>query len=73
MYMWTDGAQEDIVGIGGVLIDPARRLRRCFGAQVAEPVVQTWKGEEGSRVIHQAELMPVLVALQVWGPLWVNR
>ena len=61
VLVFTDGACENEVSIGGVLIDGD--TCRYFGAVMKQDVVDSWKTKlEQEQVIGQAELYPLMVA-----------
>eukprot|EP00973_Karenia_brevis_P032146 4433034-Karenia_brevis.AAC.1 len=66
VLIFTDGACEDVVTIGAVMILPEGQVE-VFGAEVAPGTVQTWKKLPSQvQVIGQAELFPLLVARLTW-------
>ena len=62
---YTDGAEEaSKVGIGGVLTKKV-----YFVAEASQELVEYWKANgDKHKVIHQAEVLPAVVALRTWGP-----
>ena len=74
--IYGDGSEEPGgVGIGGVLRFRGRGARReFFASKVEEGRVRRWKEEAGGeKVIHQAEIYSVVVALRTWGPALRGR
>ena len=75
--LFTDGACEPAgngtmtVTIGGVLFLPGR-VPSFFGCTVPEEVTRRWASRSDAQVIGQAELLPVVVAKLIWGPLLVD-
>eukprot|EP00973_Karenia_brevis_P086267 11963214-Karenia_brevis.AAC.1 len=64
--VFTDGACEDEVSIGAVLVLPDGHLE-VFGAVLDQVAVNSWKRNPGQvQVIGQAELFPLLVARLTW-------
>jgi hypothetical protein len=64
--VFLDGACEDVVSIGGVMISPGGQ-RQFFGAVVREETVGSWKSSKHQlQVIGQAELFPLIVARLTW-------
>jgi len=48
--------------------------REAFGGMVPEVIVRTWKTMSNkTRVIHQAELLPAKLALDLWAPRLEGR
>ena len=48
--------------------------REAFGGMVPEVIVESWKSTgKKSRVIHQAELLPAKLALDLWAPRLEGR
>ena len=66
VILCTDGSQEEKTGIGATLWDPHTGKKECFGAIVKEHVVKFWRGDQGERTIHQAELFPTRLAFEHW-------
>jgi hypothetical protein len=71
----TDGAcEEDGTTVGGVILCPGESTVECFGAQVDERMVASWKTrEDQTQVIGQAEIFPLLVARLTWHHLLRGR
>ena len=64
--IFTDGAEERYVSVGGLLVDPVTGSEH-FGGIVEEGIVKGWLEAGGrQRAIHQAEVYPALVALSMW-------
>ena len=62
---FTDGACENKVSIGGVLIGPNGSAFGCFGGEL--PIaVQEFFYRESRHPIYEVELLPVLVAVTIW-------
>ena len=65
--IFVDGAVEDCVTIGGVLLDKVTGTREMFGTIVPEELATRWReGRACGQVIGQAELAPVAVAARLW-------
>ncbi len=65
--IFTDGAEEGAVGVGGILMDAASAGHEYFGGIVDDQIVQGWLAAGNKqRVIHQAEVYPALIALGIW-------
>ena len=68
--IFTDGAFEltphPVASAGAVLFLPDDNSITAFGSKIPEPVVNSWRGLGSKQVIHQAELLPVLIALLMW-------
>ena len=75
VLIFTDGSEEEgRVGVGGVIMDDVEIGVEYFGGLVADSLVEAWKATGGKRrVIHQAEVYPATVALQLWGNRIVGR
>ena len=63
--IFTDGASENKVTVGGVLFMDTRPPE-FFSEVVPQGVVDRWREQGGHQVIGQAELLPVLVAAAIW-------
>jgi hypothetical protein len=64
--IFTDGAEERYVSVGGLLVDPVTGSEH-FGGIVDEGIVKSWLEAGGrQRAIHQAEVYPALMALSMW-------
>ena len=72
VVVFTDGANEEKVTVGGVLLDGARSPE-YFSEVVPDSVVEHWRSQGGQQVIGQAELLPVLVAAAVWQDIIASR
>ena len=73
VLIFTDGAVEDEVSIGGVIFCPGETVQ-AFGAVISQETVNLWKTKEDQRqVICQAELFPLIVARLTWGKLLEGR
>ena len=72
--VFTDGACEDVVSVGGVLIAPGHRVEH-FGAVLSQSTVDSFKVRmEQKQVIGQAEILPVLMAKLTWAKvLWGRK
>ena len=74
VILFTDGAEEEDgdsagtprVGVGAVLLDRHRGKFEFFGGQAPRDVVEAWRLNGSRKVIHQAELWPVVLALELW-------
>ncbi len=68
VLIWTDGAEEPSgVGVGAVLLDQETGAREAWGGCVEPVVVNGWKTADGTeKVIHQAEVLPCVLAVTAW-------
>ena len=77
VVIFTDGAEGDVQGTtascGALCIDPVSGFREFFGEPIPESLVQEWKQSGVTKVIAQAELLPVLLAIRVWENVIRNR
>ena len=74
MIIMTVGSEEEYVEVGAVLYDPMSARKEFFGGVVMDTEVSKWKDVEGTtRVIHQAELFPILLAARLWSCILANR
>jgi hypothetical protein len=76
ILVFVDGAEEDVVSTGAVMIDPCDGLngRQFFVYDVPTAKVEQWKTAGGKqRVIHQAELLPALLAVSTWAARMQGR
>ena len=66
--IFTDGAEENgVVGVGGVLLDESVIGNEFFGGVVGDTIVEAWmKAGEKRRVIHQTEVYPAAIAMDLW-------
>ena len=54
--IFTDGAEEGAIGVGGILLDAAAAGSEHFGGIVDDKIVRGWLAEGNKqREIHQAE------------------
>ena len=65
---FTDGACEERCSVGGVLVDPHGRPVQAFGSVVPESF-QTHFYEHSKHPIYEIELLPLLAAAVLWGPM----
>ena len=67
VLIFTDGAYEDDVHmtIGGVLLDPGRRVMEFFGAALTGPGAAALRQRSGNP-IAVIELVAILISLAVW-------
>ena len=65
VLIFSDGACEaEGTSIGAVLFDPFSNRLQCFGAEVSQGIIETWKSKEDQKqVIGQAELFPLLCSV----------
>ena len=74
-YMFFDGACEPAgdglvkTTVGGVLFGPDGRALSCFGREVPACVSAHWSGGERTQLVFEAEVMPYLLGLSLWGHL----
>jgi hypothetical protein len=77
VVIFTDGAEGDVDGTtascGALCIDPTTGMREFFGEPIPENLVSEWKQTGVTKVIAQAELLPVLLAIRVWENTIKNR
>ena len=65
--IFTDGAEEDFVSVGGLLLDAVTGESEYFGGIVSGAIVKDWLATgDKQRAIHQAEVYPALIALELW-------
>ena len=66
--VFVDGSEEgagEAVGVGAVLL--TKDTKQAFGQVLPTAQVGHWKATSGrDRVIHQAELLPIAIALRTW-------
>ena len=62
---YTDGSEEgESVGVGGVLV--LDQVKEAFAGKVKAWLVEEWRRRGGkSKVIHQAELFPAVLAMKI--------
>ena len=67
----TDSAEGDVKGTeascGALIVDPADGAREYFGEPIPSALVAQWKSGSLKRVIALAEMLPILVAKQLYG------
>ena len=69
VLVFTDGACEETVSVGGVIILPCGRTE-CFGAVLDQDSVDAFKVRDDQlHVIGQAEILPVTIAKLTWASL----
>ena len=75
VLVFSDGAcEEDGTSVGAVLFDPLSGKLQCFGAEISQSTLNTWKSRlEQTQVIGQAELFPLLVARLTWHKILAGR
>ena len=62
------------VGVGGIVEDAESGMFEYFGCAVSDGTIRDWKRAGGKgRVIHQAEVLPAALAMEIWGPRLRNR
>jgi len=62
-----------VVGIGGVIFDPADGYSGYFGLEVGSEIVDASASEGSQQLIGQAELLPVALARAVWRSRFCRR
>ena len=75
VLVFSDGAcEDDGTSVGAVLFDPLSSKLHCFGAEISQRTLNTWKSRlEQTQVIGQAELFPLLVARLTWHKILAGR
>ena len=76
ILIFTDGAAEEnyeVVTHGAVMVDVWTGRRSFFGDHIPTEFVSLWKHHGRRQVISQAEMFPVLVAKNTWGPILAGR
>ena len=74
VLIFTDGAVEDIVSVGGVLFDRVSGRFEFFGTIVPDDVSASWgRGCGQLQVIGQAELAPLVLAVHLWRRILAGR
>jgi hypothetical protein len=77
LLVFTDGAEGDLencaAACGALMIDPEDGAREFFGEPVPDSLVAEWKSKGKEKIILQAELLPVLLAKQLWHRRMYNR
>ena len=75
--IFTDGAEGDVPGAyaacGALFIDPETGLREFFGEPIPDTLVDEWRSVGITKIIAQAELLPIWLALREWAPRIRNR
>jgi len=65
--IFTDGAEEGVVSVGGIMFDGMLQGSEYFGGVVVDLIVAAWLKDGGrKRAIHQAEVYPALIAVELW-------
>ena len=73
VLVFTDGACEEDVSVGGLLIAPGHRIEH-FGATLSPSTVESFKiRKDQKQVIGQAEILPVLMAKMTWARILRGR
>ena len=69
IVIFTDGAVEgsdhEVCSMGAVAFFP-NKCPEYFSSVIPRGVVNTWKGELREHVIFQAEMLPIVVAMEMW-------
>ena len=77
VLIFTDGAEGDICGAeaacGALMVDPADGAREYFGEAIPTSLINQWKSGGLKKIIALAELLPILIAKQVWGERLGNK
>jgi len=70
LILFLDGACEEDSGqktsIGGLLCDMSGRGLFCFGETLPEEIVDKWSARGVKQLIFEAELLPYVIAMQVF-------
>ena len=70
LLIFTDGAEEEgenpVIACGGLMLDPLDGAREFFAEPIPTSLLDEWKAQGNVKVIAQIELLPVLVAKQLW-------
>ena len=78
-YMFFDGACEPAEGgnmkttVGGVLFGPNGGALSCFGREVPQCVTSHWSCGKRKQLVFEAEVMPYLLGLRLWGDIVRNE
>ncbi len=73
-FVYTDGpceGQEASGGVGGVLMDPKGKVVKHFSSGVPKDVMNLHL-KNSENPIYELELVPVLIAIRLWGSLFEN-
>ena len=78
LLLFTDGAEEgpidnSVASCGAFLVDPVDSLRECFGAVIDNALVAEWKSDGATKIIAQAELLPIVVSKRLWSKRLYRR
>ena len=75
VILFSDGAEEEYkVTVGAVMIDLADNAIEFWEEEVPKAMVAHWRERGGhKKVIHQAELLPVLLSVQGWSSRVAGR
>ena len=73
-YLFLDGACTEPkadewsgTSIGGIMFDEQGRGVGCFGEVLGDDITAKWSGDGRTQLVFEAEVMPYVVALKVWG------
>ena len=72
VIVFTDGSFDYVkgkpqAGIGGVLLDPVDKVFMYYGTSVPSKILDELLADGAQTVIHELEILPVLVAKRIWG------
>ena len=69
VVLFTDGACEDVFSTshGAVIFDPVNSFKQMFGGVVDRDVITQWAAGGVTQLVGQAEIIPVVVSLFLWG------
>ena len=77
VFIFTDGAEGDVpetlASCGALMIDPEDGCREYFGEGIPDELVTEWKSSGNTKVIAQAELLPVGLAKCLWAERLKDR
>ena len=78
ILLFTDGAEEgpsdnSTASCGALIVDPVDSFRECFGSIIGKELVNEWKSGGATKIIAQAELLPILVAKRLWSKRFYRR
>ena len=67
MLLYTDGAYEEEVATAGVVLcDPSKNLLEGFGLRIPDALADKWRARGSKQLVGQAELLPLVMALDRW-------
>ena len=77
VVIFTDGAEGDVQGTyaacGAVCVDPFSGRREFFGLPIKQTLIDEWRLSGVTKIIAQAELLPVLLSMTTWAKVLQHR